>query len=391
MKYLALALFPVLLCAASGFAQTKVENKPNEPVSLAELAKQRVCGSQLIARLNDDLKEQPQNTDLYLQRASCFKQLKNPAFLKDVLTIIDLNPKLNDSLYVALNSLVFSKQPEESQANLKYLTAAIPNHWYLNAVRAEFKKAQKDYQGAIADWVKVIDSTPLTIDITPLMRYYRFWQPMVSLEESTSDKETFGFYDRFFNAAQNRQQKLSGKLKELPFNSKEYKEVRSNIEQIGGLLRSICYSWAARAGKLGNTQMESAALEKMVAFQPLWQSYQLRSSYYKTAKNDQKALADEIRSIHLQIEAFQDEIKQAESQAQRSALNSRISELYTRLGDIYFRNEQFVKAISQYEKAKPYSQNKYYLELRINAALRKLNVPEQKPEHRVRYEPALRP
>src|SRR5215203_4620767 len=148
MKHLALALFSVLLCASSAFSQRNVENKQAEPVSLSELAKQPVCGVQHIAYLSDNIKLEPQNTDLYLMRADCFKRTHNPDFLKDILAIIHLNPKLNDYLSVVLKNLVLSKQPGETEANLNYLAAAIPKHWLLYAVSAENKKVQGDYQGA---------------------------------------------------------------------------------------------------------------------------------------------------------------------------------------------------------------------------------------------------
>lgn len=384
MKYLGLVLFSVLLCAACVFAQTKVENKPNEPVSLSELAKQPLCGSRHLARLNDAIKELPQNTDLYLQRAYCLSQTKNPAFLKDILTVTDLNPKLDNNLFTYLKSLVLGKQPEESQANLKYLIAVPPNHWFHYAIRAELKTEQKDYRGALDDWLRAIESTPL-------ISSHQLWKSAYAVIEFANDKQLSAFYDRIFNAVQKRQRELSVKLKELPFYSKEYIAIRRDVEQIGWRMRGICTLWIERVVKLGNTQMESRVLEKMVAIQPFWQSYQLRSRYYKRAKNDQKAFADEVRSVQLQIEEFQGEIKQTQNQAQRSSLNSRISELYSGLGDLYFRNEQFVKAISQYEKAKLFYPYQNYLESRINAALKKLNVPEQKPEHLLKPDPGLRP
>ena len=370
MKYPAFIFLSILLCAAACFAQT--ENKPKEAVSLIELAKQPLCNRPRIEQLNDAVKTQPENAELHLQRAFCFQYTKNPAFLNEISTIINLDPKLSNDLFSRLNGLVLSKEPEESQANLNYLISANPNHWYPYAVRAAVKADEKDYQGAVDEWVKVFESTSL-------IGNSKLWRLVSMLEKSAGDKEAPGFYDRLLNAGQKRQRKLNVKLKELPVKSKEYKENRSEVNLLGDILRTLCVNWVKLAAKLGNTKMQSAALEKIVTIEARWKSFEVRSIYYKTNGNLQKAFADEVRSGELLIEAYQDEIRQAASQNQQLYFYSLICNRSSGLGDLYFRNQQYVKAIGNYEKAKPFCRYPNGLESKIKAAAIKLNLPEHEP------------
>ena len=371
MKYLVITLVSVLLGAASVFAQTG--NKQKDSAALSEPAEQNVCSDQNLARLNDQIKAQPKSPELYLQRAGCLRERNNPDFLKDVVSVINLNPKLDFKLYKNLKNLVSSKQPEESRANLDYLTGALPAHWFPYAVRLLFRMDQKEFHGAVDDWVKVFE-------LTPLLGSYQFRQSTFMLEMYTKNADTVVFYDRLYNAAQKRHEKLSAKLKEFPYESEEFKEVRSNLADLGSFTMIMCLNWAKLAvQRLKDPQMESAALEKMVALELRWQGYELRSAYYQTTGKPEKAFADQVRSHETLIELLNSEIKQARTQAQQLYLNNQIADQYSIIGDLYVRNQEYAKAISYYEKAKPFSRYQTAVEAKINAARQKLNVTEEKP------------
>lgn len=390
MKYLVFILFALLLCVFSAFAQTV--NKPKEPVSLIELAKQPICGTQHIAQLEDMVKDQPNNREFQIQRAYCLKLTKDPEFLKMISLIININPKFSSDTYFNLHGFLLSKELLESEGYLSKLSAALPNHWYPFLLQTKLKINQKDYQGALDNWLKAIDLMPLTD--TLLMQSindFTLRQITYEIHRLVKEKDALDFYDRIYNAMHKRQQKLTVKLKELPFNSPEYKKVRDEVKDFGGIAISMCVYWAKLAVKLGNTQMESAVLEKMVTTEPRWAGYSNRSAYYQTNGNPKKAFADQVRSFEMAIELFHEELKQGGTQAEQLNLNNRIANQYSAIGDLYFRDAQYVKALSNYERAKPFSRDQKYVEMKIKAALQKLNVTEEKPKKQGTFNPAIQP
>jgi len=372
MKYPAFILFSLLLCVSSAFAQA--DNKQKEPVSLIELSKQPVCGTQHIAYLNETVKAQPSNPEFQLQYAYCLKITKNADLLKVVSVIINLNPKFSSYLYSDLSSLLLSNDLQESEVYLNKLSGVLPNHWFLYAVQTRLKVKQKNYQGAFDNWLKAIALMPLT------ERNDTLKQITLDIHGLMKEKDALDFYDRIYNAMHKRHQNLTLKLNEQSVNSPEYKEVQSEISKISNVELMICSYWANFAAKLGDIKMESAVLEKMVAIEPRWIGYLHRSTYFQRNGNPQKAFADKIRAYEVLIQSLNDELKQGGTQEQQLNLNNRIADQFTFIGDLYFLDAQYVKAISNYEKAKSLSRYPTAIAIKINLALRKLNVTEEKPK-----------
>lgn len=370
MKNLVIALLVVMPCATALFAQTNIETKSKEPVSLAELSKQPVCGSRHIAELTAEIEAAPQNPEYYLRRAYCYKITKNPDFINEVLTIVNLRPAISPRDFDSLNYLVLDKDRAKMEAVLIELAAAIPDHWYLYSIRAIHRTNTADYRGAIDDWVKTTELMP-----PPILA--RLGGPFYSLANLAIAEKNHGFFELTFSVLQKRQIELIAKLTDFQPASREYQEARKNIDDLGYQLQSFCLRWANIAVRLRNPKMESAALEKMVTVEPRLPGYQMRSRHYRSIGEIKKAFADELRVVELQIESNRSEFKRTASRDRQAALNNNVGELYVRLGDLYMRNEQFVKAIDNYEKAKSFSSPSSLFDWKINAALKRLNVSAQ--------------
>ena len=375
MKYPVFILSLLVLGVSSTFSQT--DNKQKEPTSLIELAKQPVCGARHTAQLDEMVKDQPNNAEFKLQREFCLTVNSDTVFIKVISTLADLNPKFDSYRLLNLNRLLLVKEITESETYVKSLFAALPNHWFPYAVQTERMIQQRDSQGAVDSWLKVIDLMPLNDNSSAqLNRGKTLWRVTFNIPFIMKEKDTPDFYDRIYNAMHQRHDKLTVKLKELAFNSPEYKAVRSDIEEVGDIMRYACSEWARLARRFGNTELENAILEKMIATESRWKAYSMRSAYYQVNGETKKAFTDQVRSYETIIESFNEELKYAATQEERLNLNNRIADQYSIIGDLYFRDAQYVKALSNYEKAKPFSRYQSAVEAKIKEAQQKLNVTE---------------
>jgi tetratricopeptide (TPR) repeat protein len=357
--------FLVFFSAVSISAQT-ISKYPDPPVSLAELSKAPFCPQEEVSQLNASLKADPKNTDLLLRRAVCFKYEKNPAYLDDFSAILALNPVLPKNVKDYADFMVDSKSPEETQKNLDFLLSANPNHWYPYQKRFEFKSRQKDFQGAVADLAKLIE-----LDKTG---NFDGWQRIYTLRINSNHPTVFDLYELIFNTARKKQQELSAKLKNLSPDSEQYKQTRQGIENAGDLLSSVCFNWAQTGIKQKNPQVEAAALEKLMQNDVSWQVYKFRSYYYQSKGISDKAFSDEVNYLLLHSEWLKVTLKYLNSEKEQANLKNKIGSLFYRLGDLYFKNQQYVKAIDNFEKAKPYFTNNNSLDYLIKTAMQRLNV-----------------
>ena len=123
-----------------------------------------------------------------------------------------------------------------------------------------------------------------------------------------------------------------------------------------------------------NPQIESAALEKMMQNDVRWQVYQFRSYYYRSKGISDKAFTDEVNYLLLHVEWLKETLKYSNSEKDQAKLKTRIGNQYTRMGELFFKNQQYVKAIDNFEKAKQYFTSGNILDYRIKAAMQRLNV-----------------
>ena len=361
----------VFFSAVSISAQIPPINKyPDPPVSLAEAAKAPFCMKEEVEQLNASIKADPKNTDLLMRRAVCFYWGRNPAYLDDFSAILALNPVLPKDVGEYGDFFVHNfKSPEERQKNLDFLISKNPNHWFPYQKRFEFKSRQKDFEGALADAVKLIE-----LDHTG---NFPGWQIFSTLRNSSGNPTAFNSYELIFNTARQKQQELSARLKNLSPDSEQYKQTRQSIENAGYLISSVCLNWAQTGIRQKNPQIEAAALEKMMQNDVRWQAYRSRSYYYQSKGISDQASSDEFNYLLLHVEWLKESLKYSNSEKERAKLENNIGSLYTRLGEIYFKKQQYVKAIDNFEKAKQNSTNNNYLDYRIKAALQKLNVTSE--------------
>jgi tetratricopeptide (TPR) repeat protein len=257
--------------------------------------------------------------------------------------------------------------PAETKKNLEFLISANPNQSFLYQKSVDFKYGQKDFEGALRDAVKAIE-----LDQTGKLLFD--WKLTDILGKLSADPKIFEFYELLFNTARQKQKELSAKLKKLSPDSDEYKQIRLGIERTGNLISSVSFSWARIGSKLKNPQIESAALEKLMQNDVRWQAYQYRSFYYLSKGIADKAVADEFDYLLLHVEWTKESLKYSKSEKDQASLKNNICGLYSRLGELYFKNQQYVKAIDGFEKAKQFSTfNNNYLDSRIKTAMQKLN------------------
>ena len=364
MKYIPNVLILVLFGTISLFAQTDpAELPPDPPVSLAELSKVPLCARQRIEELNGEIKSQPQNADLYLQRAFCLQYNNDPAFLQDVSTALKLSP-ISWKNVSNIKSLIRTASEVESRQNLDYLIAANPTHWFPYKLRSELKSKQGDHQGALEDALNTIERSP--VDSVNTGETYKPFESLLG------DQSFLTFYERFLAAIRKKQTELRSKYVGAA-SAKEYFQNKSTFESWGSYFQSTSLNLASKAARLEMPEMENRLLEKMTRIEPRSRAFSYRSQYYRSKGNAQKATEDEMTATVLRLEETEDEIEKT-SDARRKAV------LYVTCGNLYFELRQYEKAVSNYETAVAFDPDVIVPTYRLNGARFQLEKTKQPPE-----------
>jgi tetratricopeptide (TPR) repeat protein len=343
MKHVLLFIFIFCAFSNSVFGQVNTDSVLSEAVRLRT---ENRC-DEAIAKLNKAIESESKNAWLYIERARCFRSLKNnDALLSDVQNAFrfgSADKSFDRLLEIGEIELRASGQSEEV---IKIADSLIANNTAVARayeIRGLNKLVLKNYVGAIDDYLKFSELDPF------LAESGRIGIILTSLGELKNDKNIFSHYERVINFYVKLLKNLNDSLQNKPQN--EYKpnyqiyksRVSSVTNRYGAVVQALSMDLADLYLAKGETEKAEDVLDKMVQTEPKILAYGYRLQYYKRKGKFEEA-ADDL--------TIQTELLNALTESQGRKVNPKFkAKFLISRGDLYVLAQKYEKAIADYESA----------------------------------------
>ena len=330
MKYLLIFLFIFLLFNIPAFGQF---DKPLD--SRLNRIYRDMSNEDAITELTKDLGVDPNNANLFLERADNYLKLNNyEAALFDVKSAVSLKPKDLYTLCESLRILIRSGQVYEGMKIAESIIALDSTKPIGYVARSEVKFADKDYKGAFEDILKSYQFAPLDKRLDTGRVFF-----ILNLFLK-NDENILNYYNQILAVIEDRLIYAAQKHKDQPkFTKLADRELRkpvvSNLQST--LFAAVTHIYIIKVKmyeEKGQFEKADEMIERIGQYEPQFLSLYARIRFNSSKKRHEKKLADWTKLIEI-LEEYPDFQ----------------SLMYENRGDLYVFLKKYEEAIADFKSA----------------------------------------
>lgn len=344
----------------------RIKNQPDNGelyLRRAEFLKLQNKLDEAIADISEGIKVNPDNPTFYIARAEYYNLAKNiNAVLRDVQIAASLAPNKGGILNVGTRELARAEQYKESIKLADFYlaqnafddVASSRIKFLAYKIRGENKFALKDYSGALEDSITAIDFIQLKGDWN---EYHNAQSSLIQMTKSDvviqttqnylrNDKRIFGYYERLFDALQSKTEMSTERevSEHIEFLKRIKADKPTGLSMVGAsssrYLYQLMFYCAALYIEKNQVEQAEKLLKRVVELKlpAKWMRYAERANFYVELKNYRAAIDDLTFVI-------------SDDEDMRAYRPGSIQFLYQRAG-LYEIVNEFDKAVADYEAIK---------------------------------------
>ncbi len=330
MKHLLIILLFLLLFNFSALGQD--DNPLNSKLNRIYRG---LSNEEAITELTKDIGIDPNNANLFLERADNFLKLENyESALYDVKSAVSLKPKDLYTLREGVRILIRAGQIYEGMKIAEAIIALDNTKSIGYVARSEVKFADKDYKGAFEDVLKSYQfvSSDKSLDTSRIFVFLHLFLK--------DDENILTYYNQLLTVIEERLVNIAKKHKEQPkFTQIGDRQIRKHVfsnlqSEMFAKVMQIYYFSINFYEKKGQFDKADELIERLGQYEPQYLSLYDRIRYNANRKRYEKVLADWTKQIEI-LEEYPD--------FQSSAYENR--------GDIYFYLKKYEQAIADFNSA----------------------------------------